>query len=176
MKIVYSVKDKLILTLLASSVCCFGFILPDSFSDHYKLVHFSAHFGMSFLLALSFYLICTIKLRISKKLSYFILILSTLLIGVIYKYWEIATQGMLSKYSFTTTMELTGVLTSMSQNISGLTAAMLLIEGMVDRNLINSLVRSGHLHIGPFGFHKGNAAEGNSTLSGNQFSPSSTRK
>ena len=66
MKNQYSVKDKLILLLLALGVGCFGFILPDSLSDHDKLVHFSAHFGMSFLLAFCFYMVCTVNMRISK--------------------------------------------------------------------------------------------------------------
>ena len=117
----YSVKDKMILLLLAG-VVCFGVVLPDSLSDHNKLVHFSAHFGMSFLLALCFYMICTVKMRISKLFSYTVLITATLFIGVIYKYWEIATQGMIGNYSFHTIMDRTGVMTSMSQNLSGLLA------------------------------------------------------
>ncbi len=151
MKNVYSVKDKLTLFLLAAGVFCFGILLPDSLSDHIKLVHFSAHFGMSFLLALCFYLFCTVKLRISKLLSYTILIGATLSIGVIYKYWEIASQGTFERFSFSTAVQLTGALTSMSQNLSGLMAAMLLIEGLVDRNLIFSLMRSGNIHLGPVG-------------------------
>ena len=69
MKNQYSIKEKLVLILLAAGVFCFGVVLPDSFSDHVKLVHFSAHFGMSFLLALCFYTLCTIKLRFSKLFS-----------------------------------------------------------------------------------------------------------
>ena len=149
MKNVYSVKDKLNLFLLATGVFCFGVILPDSLSDHTKLVHFSAHFGMSFLLALCSYLFCTIKLRVSKAQSYIILITATLLIGVSYKYWEIASQGTFARFSFSTAIELTGAMTSMSQNLSGLFAAMLLIEGLVDRNLIMSVLKSGDLQTGP---------------------------
>lgn len=156
MKYAYNGKDKLVLFLLATGIFCFGVILPDSLSNHVKLVHFSAHFGMSFLLALCFYMLCTVKLRISKSLSYTILIIATLFIGVIYKYWEIATQGMFTKFSFSTTMELTGTATSMSQNISGLLAAMFLIEGLVHRNLIISLLRSGHLPIEQIGLHADN--------------------
>ena len=66
----YSVKDKLTLFLLATGVFCFGVILPDSLSTHVKLVHYAAHFGMSFLLALCFYMICTVKMKISKTISY----------------------------------------------------------------------------------------------------------
>jgi len=149
MKNIYSAKDYFTLLLLAAGVCCFGLVFPDSISDHDKLVHFSAHFGMSFLVALCFYLLCTIKFRISKQLSYIILISATLLIGVLYKYWEITTLGMFEKLSFSTVIVNTGVMRSISQNISGLMAAILLIEGLVDRNLAASAFRSGHFPSGP---------------------------
>jgi hypothetical protein len=152
MKNIYRTKDNLILCLLAAGVCCFGLILPDSISDHDKLVHFSAHFGMSFLVALCFYLLCTIKFRVSKPLTYTILITSTLLIGVLYKYWEITTLGMFEKLNFSTVIVNTGVMRSMSQNISGLMAAILLIEGLVDRNLTVSTLRSDNFHSGPGSF------------------------
>jgi hypothetical protein len=153
MKKEYSVKDKLTLFLLAAGVFCFGVILPDSLSDHNKMVHFSAHFGMSFLLALCFYMICTVKMRISKAVSYTVLILATLAIGIIYKYWEIATQGMIGNYSFQIIMDRTGVMTSMSQNLSGLMGAILLIEGLVERNLaLNVSVKAGN-HLSKSGNH-----------------------
>lgn len=144
----YSVKDKLILILLASGVFCFGVFLPHSLSDHNKLIHFSAHFGMSFLLALCFYMICTVKMRISKTFSYTVLIIATLFIGVVYKYWEIATQGMIGSYSFHTIMDRTGVMTSMSQNLSGLMGAILLIESLVDRNLAVTALRPDSIPAG----------------------------
>jgi hypothetical protein len=143
----YSVKDKLTLFLLATGVFCFGVILPDSFSTHVKMVHYAAHFGMSFLLALCFYMFCTVKMKISKTFSYTVLITATLLIGVVYKYWEIATQGMIGNYSFHTIIDLTGAMTSMSQNLSGLFGAMLLIEGLLDRNLAYTALKSGKLHV-----------------------------
>ena len=143
----YSVKDKLTLFLLATGVFCFGVILPDSLSTHVKLVHYAAHFGMSFLLALCFYMICTVKMKISKTISYTVLVTATLLIGVVYKYWEIATQGMIGNYSFHAIIDLTGAMTSMSQNLSGLLGAMLLIEGLLDRNLAYTAVKSGKLHV-----------------------------
>ncbi len=101
---------------------------------------------MSFLLALCFYMVCTVNMRISKLFSYTVLIIATLFIGVVYKYWEIATQGMIGSYSFHTIVDRTGVMTSMSQNISGLAGAMLLIEGLVDRNLASSVLRSGNMN------------------------------
>lgn len=133
----------LTLLMVASGVLIFGVLLPDSLSDHNKLLHFSAHFGMSFLLAFCFYMVCTIKFRSTKAFSYMVLILSTLCIGIIYKYWEIATQGMIGNYSFTTLMDRAGVMTSMSQNVSGLLGAILLIEGLVHRNLVINTMRSG---------------------------------
>ncbi len=139
-------RNNFTLILLAAGVCCFGVILPDSFSDHDKLVHFSAHFGMSFLLALCSYMICTLKIRISKPLSYIIIISATLLIGVIYKFWEITTEGMLDRFNFFRTIEITGFMKSMSQNISGLMAAILLIEGLVHRNLAISALRSENIY------------------------------
>ncbi len=135
MKNQYSIKDKLILLLLALGVGCFGFVLPDSLSDHDKLVHFSAHFGMSFLLAFCFYMICNVKMRVTKTFTYTVLISATLFIGIVYKYWEIATFGMIGNYPFHRIVDSTGIANSMSQNLSGLLAAILLIEGLVDRNL-----------------------------------------
>jgi hypothetical protein len=143
----YSVKDKLTLFLLATGVFCFGVILPDSLSTHVKMVHYAAHFGMSFLLALCFFMICTVKMRISKTISYTVLVTATLLIGIIYKYWEIATQGMIGNYSFHAIMDMTGAMTSMSQNLSGLFGAMFLIEGLLDRNLAYTGLKSGKLYI-----------------------------
>jgi hypothetical protein len=148
----YSLKDKLILLLLAAGICCFGLILPDSLSDHNKLVHFSAHFGMSFLLALCFYMICTVKIRMPKSLTYTILVLTTLLIGVVYKFWELLTEGMFGKYELSTVIKFTGVMTSMSQNLSGVLAAILLIEGLVVRNLSISALSSGNYYSGPGSF------------------------
>jgi glucan phosphoethanolaminetransferase (alkaline phosphatase superfamily) len=143
----YSVKDKLALFLLATGVLCFGVILPDSLSTHVKMVHFAAHFGMSFLLAFCFYMICTVKMRISKAFSYTVLIAATLLIGVVYKYWEISTHGMIGNFSFQTIMDSTGTMTSMSQNLSGLIGAMLMIEGLLDRNLAYTALKAGKLHV-----------------------------
>jgi hypothetical protein len=182
MKNQYSVKEKLTLILLAAGVLCFGAILPDSFSDHVKLVHFSAHFGMSFLLALCFYFLCTIQLRFSKIFSYAVLISATLLIGVFYKSWEIATQGTLERVNLSRALEMTGVMTSMSQNLSGLMAAMFMIEGLVHRNLIMSVLRTGNIYTGPGAFHGisrmnpqpgsiQGGPHGGSFPAGSQFSP-----
>ena len=113
--------------LLAGTIC-FGFILPDSTSDHTKLVHFAAHMGMSFLVACFSYVICTLILRIRKSASLTLLIGVTLVVGGIYKYFEIASMGLLQAYPLGPLLKATGCYTSMSQNISGLLAAILLIE------------------------------------------------
>ena len=136
----YGLGSKLIQILLGLGVVCFGFVFPDSLSDHNKLVHFSAHFGMSFLLALCFYVLCSIKLRIPKAISYTVLISATLIIGVIYKFWEISTQGMVGNYSLGIIIDRTGCLTSMSQNLSGLMAAMIVIENLLHKNLRTNLI------------------------------------
>jgi hypothetical protein len=65
------------------------------------------------------------------------LITATLCIGIIYKIWEIS--GMLGNYSFHNIMDRTGCLTSLSQNLSGLMAAMLVIESMLHKNLAPNL-------------------------------------
>jgi hypothetical protein len=146
----YTVKDKLTLLLLASGVFCFGLILPDSLSDHVKLVHFSAHFGMSFYLRFVF--TCSALLNGEYQ--------SLLLIHIncrhaFYrnriKFWEIALHGEIGTLPILTIMDRSSVMTSMSQNLSGLLAGILLIEGLPDRNLIVSAYRSGNLHLIPGG-------------------------
>jgi len=137
----YSAKEKWVLLLLATGVCFFGMAFPESFSSHLQLVHFAAHFGMSFLLALCFYMVCTVKLRFSKIFSYSTLILATLFIGIGYKYWEMASQGMFNRFSFLSALKLAGVTKSMSQNLSGLFAAVLLIESLVARNLVIDVMK-----------------------------------
>jgi hypothetical protein len=113
---------------LLAGIIYFGFIYPDSLSDHEKMLHFSAHVGMSFFVASCIYVLCNIMLRISKAGSMIILIATTLIIGAIYKYLEIAGEGLLHAYSFNDLMKATGVYTSMSQNTAGILAAILLIE------------------------------------------------
>jgi hypothetical protein len=54
---------------------------------------------------------------------------------------------MIGNYSFHAIIDMTGSLTSMSQNLSGLCGAMLLIEGLLDRNLAYTALKSGKLHV-----------------------------
>ena len=130
--------------MFAACVCFFGLIYPESFSNHVQLVHFAAHFGMSFLIALSFYLICTVKLRFSNTFTYSVLILATMMIGVIYKYWELSSQNMFVRFTFYTALQEAGVLKSICQNLSGLFAAILLIESLVAKNLVLQIMKYSH--------------------------------
>jgi hypothetical protein len=122
------VIERLIRLTLLAGIVYFGFIFPDSTSDHMKMIHFSAHVGMSFLLASFIYVFCNIRLRINKKNSIIILMAVTLIIGVVYKYLEISGEGLLHAYKLGTLLEVTGCYTSMSQNMAGILAAILLIE------------------------------------------------
>jgi len=122
---------RLVRGMLFAGIIYFGFIFPDSLSDHEKILHFSAHMGMSFLIAISVYVICNVMLHIRRKHSLIILTTLTLVVGAIYKYLEISSQGIFHLYSLGDLLKLTGVYTSMSQNTAGLLAAILLIEYMV---------------------------------------------
>ncbi len=120
--------DLLIRLALVGGIVFFGFIYPDSLSDHEKILHFAAHVGMSFFVASCLYVICNIRFRLRKIPSHIILIAVTLIIGAIYKYVEISGEGMLHLYSFGELLTITGCYTSMSQNMAGILAAILLIE------------------------------------------------
>jgi hypothetical protein len=117
---------------LLIGIVYFGFIFPDSLSDHTKILHFAAHMGMSFFIASCIYVVCNLMLRMKKAMSLTVLIVVTTIIGGIYKYLEIASEGMLhNDYNLGFVLKITGCYTSMSQNTSGLLAAILLIEYLV---------------------------------------------
>jgi hypothetical protein len=122
---------RLIRAVLLAGIVYFGFIFPDSLSTHDKILHFSAHMGMSFFVAVSMFVICNIMLHLSKSRSLVILCFATLIVGAIYKYLEISSKGVfqtLHNCSLGFLLKMTGVYTSMSQNTAGLLAAILLIE------------------------------------------------
>ena len=121
----------MIQALLLAGIVYFGFIFPDSLSDHTKILHFCAHMGMSFFLASCVYVICNIMLRMKRTASLLMLTVITLVIGAIYKYFEIAGEGLLHAFSFGELLRITGCYTSMSQNAAGMLAAILLIEYLV---------------------------------------------
>ena len=85
--------DRLVIFSLVSGMICFGFVFADSTSDHNKMLHFAAHFGMSFLILSFSYAFCNLKWNISRQGSYSIAILLTLLVGCLYKYFEISSLG-----------------------------------------------------------------------------------
>jgi hypothetical protein len=120
---------KLTRAILLAAIVYFGFVFPDSLSNHTKLVHFCAHMGMSFFLASCLYIICNILLRMRRSVSVIILTVITLVIGAVYKYLEISGEGLLHAYpNLGDLLRYTGCYTSMSQNTAGLLAAILLIE------------------------------------------------
>jgi hypothetical protein len=123
--------QKSIRLLLLAGIVYFGFIFPDSLSDHTKMLHFCAHMGMSFFLASCIYVVCNIMLHMKRSVSLLLLTLTTLIIGAIYKYFEIEGEGLLHAFSFGELLKVTGCYTSMSQNTAGMLAAILLIEYLV---------------------------------------------
>jgi hypothetical protein len=123
-----TLKERLIIFSLVSGILCFGFVLPDSTSDHNKILHFAAHFGMSFLLLSISYAFLNLKWGFNRTGSHVISISFTLLIGCLYKYTEIASQGIMNSFSFGQLMDLTGCYTSLSQNLAGIFAGMFIIH------------------------------------------------
>ena len=123
--------QKSIRLLLLAGIVYFGFIFPDSLSDHTKMLHFCAHMGMSFFLASCIYVVCNIMLHMKRSVSLLMLTVTTLIVGAIYKYFEIEGEGLLHAFSFGELLKVTGCYTSMSQNTAGMLAAILLIEYLV---------------------------------------------
>lgn len=123
--------SRIIRIVLFAGIIYFGFVFPDSLSDHQKILHFSAHVGMSFLVASCVYVVCNFMLRISRSRSLVILSIVTLIIGAVYKYLEISGEGMLHAYGLGQLLKVTGCYTSMSQNTAGLLTAILVIEYVV---------------------------------------------
>jgi hypothetical protein len=123
--------DRSIRLLLLAGIVYFGFVFPDSLSDHTKILHFCAHMGMSFFVASCVYVICNIMLHMKRSASLVMLTVITLVVGGIYKYFEISGEGLLHAFSFGELLKVTGCYTSMSQNAAGTLAAILLIEYLV---------------------------------------------
>ncbi|MFI5154919.1 MAG: hypothetical protein ACHQEM_01960 [Chitinophagales bacterium] len=137
-----TLRERLLIFSLVSGILCFGFIFPDSISDHNKILHFSAHFGMSFLILSISYAFCNLKWGMSRTGSHIISIALTLLVGCFYKYAEISSQGIISNFSFGQLLELTGCYTSMSQNLAGIFAGMFIIHYFFGKGIILSKVNS----------------------------------
>lgn len=88
--------------------------------------------GMSFFIASCIYVVCNLILRLRRTTSLVLLVVITTVIGAIYKYLEISSEGLFhTNYNLSFILRATGCYTSMSQNTSGLLAAILLIEYLV---------------------------------------------
>jgi len=122
-----SIRNKIVLGTLLVGMVFFGFIFPDSLRDHDKMVHFAAHFGMSFLISCLIYAFSRFKLHLKITSSYFLVIAITLVLGSLYKWMELITQGKLISFQVGKLFEISGYYTSMSQNISGILATFLMI-------------------------------------------------
>ena len=110
-----------------------GFIFPNTLLDHHRLLHFAAHVGMSFLLACCVFALCHIRLRISRTKTYIILFATLFVIGTLYKYFEMAGNGMLHRSdSLWHLLLINGYYASMSLNLAGLLGAILLIGYVTD--------------------------------------------
>ena len=121
-------NKRLLIFSLVSGIICFGFIFPDSTSDHNKILHFAAHFGMSFLLLSISYAFLNLKWGFSRSGSHVLAISFTLFVGCFYKYAEITSQGIANSFSFGQLLTLTGCYTSMSQNLAGIFAGIFIIH------------------------------------------------
>ena len=128
-----NLKDIALKLILLCGIGCFGFVFPDSLGDHDKMVHFAAHFGMSFLIACLIYAFSRLTLKLGKTSSYFLLIGITLIAGSVYKWMELISQGKLASFQVGKLFEVSGYYTSMSQNMSGILTALLMIGYFFDR-------------------------------------------
>lgn len=120
-------KYRSLISVLGVGVILFGIVLPDSLSDHYHFLHFSAHFGMSFLIGSSIYLFCNLKASLKKPSSILFALTGVIIFGAIYKLVEIYFLFGLQVMPFFSALSVTGFYTSMSQNLSGVLAAFALI-------------------------------------------------
>jgi hypothetical protein len=126
--------DRIVLWALFAGIIVFGFILADSASAHDKMLHFSAHFGMSFVMCTVLYAFSSLKLHWRKLPSFMFSISATLLAGCIYKYLEIIDKVTnIQQYPLKDLIEATGCYTSMSQNIAGVLATMFVIKYFFSR-------------------------------------------
>jgi cell division protein FtsW (lipid II flippase) len=114
------------------SIVLFGVVLPNSFSNHERLLHFCAHTGMSFLLASCVYVVCSIRLQLSRKNSYIILFIFLFVIGSLYKYFEIrGERSWQHPASFGQSFLINGYYRSMSENLAGALMAILVIRYVI---------------------------------------------
>ncbi len=118
---------RIVAVLMILGVAIFGIIFPDSFSDHYSLLHFSAHFGMSFLLSTFLHKIFLLNAGGRKWAPFVWVFMIVSIIGVIYKFFEIYYISHFPEVSVYNALIFSGFFTSISQNTSGILAAFSLI-------------------------------------------------
>ena len=114
---------KYLLIAFVAGIILFGVILPHPFSDHYRLSHFCAHFGMSFLISYIIYSFCFRKIGINRPMSFTLSFILAFVTGSIYKYFEIVNSLPVQKIPLDKMLEITGFYTSASENIAGILAA-----------------------------------------------------
>jgi hypothetical protein len=117
------IVNKFLLIAFIGGIVVFGIILPRPFSDHYRLSHFCAHFGMSFLISYILFSFCSRKIRLGKVMSFSLSFILAFITGSIYKYFEIVNSLPAEKIPLDKLLAITGFYTSMSENIAGILAA-----------------------------------------------------
>ena len=116
-----------LIILLMIGAFLFGIVLPGAFTDHDHLLHFAAHFGMSFLIANFIYRLCQLRFSMTNPRSFGVVFIFILVLGVIYKLCEIYFFYGLHDTPFFTALSITGFYASISQNVAGMLAAFAVI-------------------------------------------------
>jgi hypothetical protein len=114
------------IVLLIGSVL-FGIVLTGAFTDHYHLLHFAAHFGMSFLVSNFIFRLCQLRFSMTNRNSFKVVFIVILVLGVIYKLCEIYLFYGMRNFPFFTALSITGFYASISENIAGMLAAFALV-------------------------------------------------
>jgi hypothetical protein len=118
---------RLVIITLLIAIILLGIVLPASFSDHYKLLHFSAHFGTSFLVAYFLFKLFTVRFRVNKVPSFIWSFIIAFIFGAIYKFFEISATPFINTMPLPKILDMTGFYISMSQNTAGILSAFVLV-------------------------------------------------
>lgn len=116
-------RYRYLLAAVTIGVILFGIIFPNSLSDHYHLLHFAAHFGMSFLIANSIYQFCTRRVSMKKLPTFALIFIAVLIFGTTYKFIEIFCFYDMGGLPFFDALAMAGFYASMSLNLSGMLAS-----------------------------------------------------
>jgi hypothetical protein len=140
MKDTNSFYYRFLVAVMGFCILLFGVIIPHSLSDHFHLLHFAAHFGMSFLLAHSLYQFSRHFLT-GNRVYLFALVASVIMVlGGIYKLIEIFWFNNLREMPFFFALKISGFRDSMCQNFAGILAAFMLTifwDNIVSMSKIN---------------------------------------